>query len=578
MARNIIMDTDAPFLVQLGFAGENEVQSVTFNYSKWVNWYGDGTLSLLLQRHGDTNPYPVALTDSTWTISDTDTAIAGFGLAQLVYTVDGAIKKSSVFKIYVDKSLTSSVDPPDPYDTWLDQVIAVGAEVDADADRAEAAVSHYPQVIDGNWYVWDGSEWVDTGYSATGPQGETGPTGPKGDTGATGTTGPQGAKGDTGATGPQGEQGIQGPQGETGSQGPAGVGVPSGGTTGQVLGKASGSDYDTEWIDQSGGGTSDYTDLTNKPSINSVTLTGNKTSSDLGLATASDLSDLEDDVSDLRQDLSLKVDDVQINGTSVVTDGVANVPVASVNNVGVVKVDTNYGIGMRSSPNQSTLRIAKAGSTNVKAGDNQYQPIVPYCQHESIFYGLAKAAGDTTQSASSNAVGTYTDEAKKAIRKMLGIPNIGEWELINEVTTTEDLTEIRINTDFSGQPYKLRELEYWISFPASTTGTKDSFYGYITGVTTDGASASTSIPSVTYPTATSNMIALASIDANDTAPFEVRVISAIGEGSTNNLTSMIKNQGYKYLTDIKYYQSGSTKSLVPSGTVAKLYGRRYLDD
>lgn len=32
-----------------------------------------------------------------------------------------------------------------------------------------------------------------------------------------------------------------------------------------------------------GGGTSDYTDLNNKPSINSVTLVGNKTGSDLGL-------------------------------------------------------------------------------------------------------------------------------------------------------------------------------------------------------------------------------------------------------------------------------------------------------
>ena len=36
-----------------------------------------------------------------------------------------------------------------------------------------------------------------------------------------------------------------------------------------------------------GGGTSDYTDLTNKPSINGVTLSGNKTASDLGLGTYS---------------------------------------------------------------------------------------------------------------------------------------------------------------------------------------------------------------------------------------------------------------------------------------------------
>lgn len=36
--------------------------------------------------------------------------------------------------------------------------------------------------------------------------------------------------------------------------GPAGVGIPVGGSTSQVLGKASGTDYDTEWIDQTGGG------------------------------------------------------------------------------------------------------------------------------------------------------------------------------------------------------------------------------------------------------------------------------------------------------------------------------------
>lgn len=51
---------------------------------------------------------------------------------------------------------------------------------------------------------------------------------------------------------------------------------------------------------------------------------------------------------------------------------------------------------------------------------SNYQPITPYYQHESTFYGLAKAAGDTTQSASSNAVGNYTEDAKSAISEMLG--------------------------------------------------------------------------------------------------------------------------------------------------------------
>lgn len=42
--------------------------------------------------------------------------------------------------------------------------------------------------------------------------------------------------------------------GLTGPQGPAGPGVAAGGTTGQVLKKKSGTDYDTEWADESGGG------------------------------------------------------------------------------------------------------------------------------------------------------------------------------------------------------------------------------------------------------------------------------------------------------------------------------------
>lgn len=58
--------------------------------------------------------------------------------------------------------------------------------------------------------------------------------------------------------------------------------LPSGGTTGQVLAKASNADNDVEWINQSAGVT-DYDDLDDQPQINGVTLSGNKTSSQLGL-------------------------------------------------------------------------------------------------------------------------------------------------------------------------------------------------------------------------------------------------------------------------------------------------------
>lgn len=57
-------------------------------------------------------------------------------------------------------------------------------------------------------------------------------------------------KGDTGAQGIQGIQGVagnDGADGTNGADGADGLGVPAGGTTGQVLKKTSNADNDTEW-------------------------------------------------------------------------------------------------------------------------------------------------------------------------------------------------------------------------------------------------------------------------------------------------------------------------------------------
>jgi len=85
---------------------------------------------------------------------------------------------------------------------------------------------------------------------ATGPTGATGPAGP---TGATGAQGPKGDPGATGATGATGPQGNPGATGATGPTGPTGPGVAAGGAAGQVLSKKSATDYDTQWVAQSGG-------------------------------------------------------------------------------------------------------------------------------------------------------------------------------------------------------------------------------------------------------------------------------------------------------------------------------------
>ena len=110
------------------------------------------------------------------------------------------------------------------------------------------------------------------------------------------------------------------------------------------------------------------------------------------------------------------VTDIQIDSSSIISNNVATIPIASTSTLGVIKV----GIGL--SITNGVLSPSSATTTQVKQGSSAYVPIVPSNQHESVFYGLAKAAGDSTQASSSNAVGTYTAGAKSAIQSMLDIP------------------------------------------------------------------------------------------------------------------------------------------------------------
>lgn len=128
-------------------------------------------------------------------------------------------------------------------------------------------------------------------------------------------------------------------------------------------------------------------------------------------------TDLEDSIEQELEDLADQVDDVQVNGVSIVQNGVANVPRASNGIFGVVRIAGSDGIAIA---NNGDLYIDGASDTVIKNGVNRYKPILPSTQHMSTFYGLAKAAG-IDLSSSDNSVGTYTDAAKTAIQNMLGI-------------------------------------------------------------------------------------------------------------------------------------------------------------
>lgn len=263
--------------IKLGRRGENQARKVVFDVlGKWREGYGEGVASLIVQRNGDAQPYPVTVTEEdgalVWRVSSVDTAVAGEGAAELRYTVGDTIVKSQIYKTRVRETLEDSGETPPPaYQSWVDEVLRAAAD-------AETAVSKMPYVDEttGNWFKWDAQAgaFADTGVAATGPQGEVGPKGDTGDQGPKGETGSgfkvlgyydtkaaldaaqkataaagdaygvgtaepydiyifdgitgefvnngtlQGVKGDTGPTGPQGPKGDTG---EMGPQGPAGA-------------------------------------------------------------------------------------------------------------------------------------------------------------------------------------------------------------------------------------------------------------------------------------------------------------------------------------------------------------------
>ena len=215
-----------------------------------------------------------------------------------------------------------------------------------------------------------------------GIKGEKGDTGSKGDKGdpfvysdftpeqLASLKGEKGDKGDQGIQGIQGEQGIQGIQGIKGDTGNTGAKGDTG-DSGVYVGTSVPTDENVNvWIDSDG----------NPDAV---------------------------------------VTDMQINGTSIVMDGVAEIPLATKNTFGIIR--PHYGLQTNGA---GIIMTYPATESDIKKGTDNFHQIGAGTAHTATFYGLAKAAGDTTQSQSSNLVGTYTEEAKTAIRTMLGLQDV----------------------------------------------------------------------------------------------------------------------------------------------------------
>ena len=341
-------------------------------------------LSNIAVFQGSGQSFDVALVDNECVVPHEVLAVPGDYLKIGVYGRNsaGTIVIPTIWagvQMIVPGTQPSGVDPSEPTPDWTAQVQEIATSA---LEMAESV-----------------KEMADAGEfdGAPGPQGERGPAGPAGPTGP---QGPQGTTGPRGETGPQGERGPKGdtgPTGATGATGPAGVGVPTGGTTGQVLSKASGTDYDTEWTTPSEPPVQSVNGQIGEVVLDAQDVVAGTYTKPSGGLPASDLA--------AGVIPTVPVQDVQVNGTSILNQGTAN-----------VKIKASTPLVYSASDG---LSVDTPGNADIKAGSTWRKSLTPELQHASSFYGLAKAAGDTTQSSSSNTVGNYTDAAKSAISQML---------------------------------------------------------------------------------------------------------------------------------------------------------------
>ena len=139
------------------------------------------------------------------------------------------------------------------------------------------------------------------------------------------------------------------------------------------------------------------------------------------------------------------VKDVQVNGTSVLDENrVANVPRMNGSTFGVAKAGMGYGISVN---NGGFLTTDKTSSAGLKRATDYIGVLTASRQHESVFWGLSKAAGvDLGQTDAE--LGTYPSNSQLAIQQMLGL-----WtpKFVFTATCQEDVANWGVGSSYEFQ-------------------------------------------------------------------------------------------------------------------------------
>ena len=199
----------------IGRVGENGVSQLVMDAADWESEFPGGTLNLFMER-ADGARYVAAVerTEAGWahTLTAADLAAPGRGRIQMQWMVGEQIARSRMVGTVILPSLDGLSDPPeDPEQGYLEQMAAIGAQVQTDAENAAQSAQEAQETANRLSGLGAEAETLEPGSQATVTVGDGKivygiPRGDQGERGPQGETGPQGPQG------PQGEPGADGVQ------------------------------------------------------------------------------------------------------------------------------------------------------------------------------------------------------------------------------------------------------------------------------------------------------------------------------------------------------------------------------
>lgn len=148
---------------------------------------------------------------------------------------------------------------------------------------------------------------------------------------------------------------------------------------------------------------------------------------------------------------SCGVHDVQVAGNSIVTDGIANIPIATVDSFGLIRA-SRYDTGIQLDPS-GYLKISPASNDAVD-GRYMFRPITPMYLDYAVKAAMCDGKG-----------AAWTADEQAAARERMGIDK--SYELIEEITLEEDVNAIIREWGSLGTLYK--SVILFLSATASTS-------------------------------------------------------------------------------------------------------------